>query len=525
MKRLYFGGDVITMDRNVSGDAVLTDNGRILLVGKREQLLEKAHDAEQKDIRGGTLMPAFIDPHSHFSQVASASMQADLDGAGSASEIGARIAKYIDEHPLPQNTWINCRNYDVNLMPDRADPDLDELDSFACGHPLSIQGKSGHMGLFNSAAMKELGITEETPDPDGGKIGRRNGHLTGYLEENAFFEYQKKTPMPGMDEFLSAYKSAQKLYASYGITTLQEGMLVRQMLPLYRMLSASGIMKLDLVAYPDMDTFDEATGLFPEMLNGYQGHIRLGGLKIFLDGSPQGRTAWMRTPYKGEKEYSGYGTLSDEEVLAALKKTYDSHVQILAHCNGDAAAGQYIRCIGKAEEEYKGFREIRPVMIHAQLLGTDQIPQAAEEGIIASFFVAHVWHWGDIHVSNFGIKRASEISPVRTAIDNGMKYTFHQDSPVIMPDMLETVWCAVNRLTQSGRCLGSSEKVSVYDALKAVTINAAYQYGEENDKGSITPGKKADLIILDRDPLTVPSEEIRDIKVTETIKDGETVWN
>ena len=163
-------------------------------------------------------------------------------------------------------------------------------------------------------------------------------------------------------------------------------------------------------------------------------------------------------------------------------------------------------------------------MIHAQLLGKDQIPEAVSLGIIASFFAAHVYHWGDIHIKNFGMKRAAQISPAATAMKTGLPFTFHQDSPVIQPDMLETIWCAVNRKTKKGILLGEDERIPAYDALKAVTVNAAYQYSEEKVKGSLAAGKKADLVILDHDPLTAEPDDIRSIKVLETIKNGSTIY-
>ena len=163
---------------------------------------------------------------------------------------------------------------------------------------------------------------------------------------------------------------------------------------------------------------------------------------------------------------------------------------------------------------------LRPVMIHAQLLGRDQLPEVRRLGGIPSFFVAHVYHWGDVHLENLGPGRAEAISPAGSAAEQGIPFTFHQDAPVIRPDMLETVWCAVNRVTRQGRVLGREERVDVRTALEAVTVHAAYQYFEETDKGTLAPGKQADLVILDRDPLAVPQEELRDIRVLETWKDG-----
>lgn len=163
-------------------------------------------------------------------------------------------------------------------------------------------------------------------------------------------------------------------------------------------------------------------------------------------------------------------------------------------------------------------------MIHAQLLEPEQLERVADLGIVPSFFVAHVYHWGDTHIKNFGFKRASQISPAGSALARNIRFTFHQDTPVIEPDMLETVWCAVNRVTRTGVKLGDKECIPVMEALKAVTINAAYQYGEEHTKGSIEPGKAADFVILDCDPVTAKPMDIRKIKVLQTIKAGKTIF-
>lgn len=168
-------------------------------------------------------------------------------------------------------------------------------------------------------------------------------------------------------------------------------------------------------------------------------------------------------------------------------------------------------------------QNMRTVIIHAQFLQKNQIKRAAELGIIASFFVAHVWYWGDTHIKNLGFERASRMSPAASALSNGLLFTFHQDAPVIQPNMLETIWSAVCRRTKSGVDL-KEEKISVLEALKAVTVNGAFQYFEEDKKGTISPGKKADFVILDRNPLEVPLEELRKIVVLQTIKDGKCIF-
>jgi len=259
----------------------------------------------------------------------------------------------------------------------------------------------------------------------------------------------------------------------------------------------------------------------------YKKHIKIGGYKIFLDGSPQGRTAWMSQPYLGGEEgYCAYPWLTDEEANKHCRTAVDEDRQILVHCNGDAASEQFLNAYEKALEESPNPNKynLRPVMIHCQTVRNDQLDRMAKIKMIPSIFVGHVYYWGDIHMRNFGPERGNHISPAKDALDRGMVINFHQDTPITKPDMLHSVWAAVNRISRLGNVIGEDQKIGVYDALKAVTINAAYAYFEEDSKGSIKVGKRADLVILDRDPMKVDPMQIRDIQVLQTIKDGKTIY-
>ena len=472
MKKLYRGGKIITMEKELYAEALLTDGGRIAAVGSEERLARMGAD-ETVDLAGGALLPGFIDAHSHFSQVAVAAQQVSLGGSGDMAE---RIRRHLAHAAPALGDWVIASGYDP--APGETPPTLEALDAMAAGHPLLIQYRSGHMALLSSEALRRCGVTPRTPDPAGGRIGRDGGQLTGYLEENAFFRCREHLPAPG----------------------------------------GSGQLKLDLVAYAAPDALAAAR----ETVRGE--HIRLGGAKIFLDGSPQGRTAWMTEPYAGERGYRGSPVMTDNAVESALLLSGREGLQLLAHCNGDAAAEQFLRCLERAETKCPAIRTLRPVIIHAQLIRPDQLRRAGELGAMVSFFAAHVWHWGDVHVRNFGPERARRISPAASALALGVPFTFHQDAPVVAPDMLETIWCATERRTRSGAVLGGGERIGVLDALRAVTSTAAYQYFQEERKGTLRPGKAADLVLLSRDPLTVPPDILRDIRVQATVKAGETVY-
>lgn len=524
MKKLYEGGRVITMDAHGTAEAVLTENGKILRLGTREELRRSSASAQRVDLCGAVMLPAFIDSHGHFSSYASSFLHLQLAHAKSFAAIGESVRAFIEDNAIKPGEWVIAEGYDNNSLQETRHPTLELLDACAPRNPLFIRHASGHAGVMNTAAQKSLGITPETPAPEGGQIGVSDGRLTGYVEENAFFEYIRKVPGPDPAALAAAYAKAQASYAAHGITTIQEGMAVEEMIPSYQKLIEEKALYLDLVAYPSVKDAKAFTDAFPKACGGYDGRLRIGGLKIFLDGSPQARTAWMRAPYEGgDANYRGYPTMTDAEVSAAFDEALRRDMQLLAHCNGDAAAEQFIRMAVSAGVR-GDVRALRPVMIHAQLLAPDQLEDVKRAGIILSFFPGHIFRWGDAHVRNFGMERARRISPAASALQAGIRFTFHQDTPVTEPDMLLSVWCAVNRVTQSGTLLGAEERISAYEALRTVTANAAYQYFEEDRKGSIAPGKNADFVLLEDDPTACAPERIRDIRVCATIKDDRFIF-
>ncbi len=522
MRTLYTGGKVLTLEEPMYAQSILEEKGAILAVGSLEELERQGGEGCRRvDLEGGTLLPAFIDPHSHFSQVASACLQVSLEGAVDAEEMKKRIRAF-EKEGASSGGWLSARDYD-DTLPGGRRLTLEELDTLSPDRPLVVHHKSGHMGLMNTLALKALGITPETPVPEGGKIEVREGKLTGYLEENAFFNFLKKLPPPDPEQMLRAFGRAQEQYASFGIATVQDGMVVEEMLPLYKLLLEQKLLKLDLVSYFAPEAYERAAREFGTLSP--TARLKIGGIKIFLDGSPQGRTAWMRTPYAGEEEYRGYGTMSDAQVREAMEFAGANRTQLICHCNGDEAAEQFLRCLEQAEKGYPQLAQLRPVIIHGQLLGLDQLERVKKLGALVSFFPAHVYHWGDTHIRNFGVERAARISPARSALEWGIPVTFHQDAPVIRPDMLETIWCAVNRLTRQGVRLGREEAVTPLQALRAVTATAAYQYRQERKTGTLRRGKRADFVLLDRDPLEAPQEKLREIRVLGTWKEGKNIFD
>ena len=510
--KIYINGDFITLE-NDDIEAILIENDKIIKTGSKDEVMKLADtNTEIIDLNGNTLMPAFIDAHSHIFALAKSLMQISIDGLTSIEEIKNCLGEYKKENRT--NEWIIVNGYDNNILKNRQHITKNELDEIFPDTPVIIENKSRHNGVVNSKALEMLGITKTTANPEGGRIF----YDTGLLEENAFIDSLKKIPLPKMEEIINAFKEAQEIYASHGITMAQEGVITNDLAKIFKLLANNNEIFLDIVAYMDYKNMDEIKKEYSEYINKYKNKFKIGGIKIFLDGSPQAKTAWLREAYANEPEYYGYRIMKDEDVEEILEKAKESKLQILAHCNGDKAAEQYINAVKKVSNLK------RPVMIHAQLLGLDQLEDVKKYNIIPSFFISHIYYFGDIHIKNLCIKRAEHISPAGSSLKQNILFTFHQDTPVIEPDMFETIWCAVNRTTKEGEILGDNEKISVLEAIKAVTINAAYQYGEEEIKGSIKAGKKANFIIIDKNPLKINENEIRNIKILETIKDGKPIY-
>ncbi|WP_040213047.1 amidohydrolase [Clostridium polynesiense] len=526
---LYYNGDIITMEKENYAEAVLVKDGIIEKVGKRDEVFTyKNENTEIIDLQGKTLMPAFIDSHSHITSLANTLGIVALHDTKNFKDIVNKLRAFKEDKALKKGEWIIGFGYDHNFLEEKEHPTKEVLDMVSEDNPVMIAHASGHMGVMNSAALKEVGITSSTANPEGGLIGRIAGtdEPNGYLEENAFIQKTGKVLKPSLEKMCGLMEEAQNIYFQYGITTAQDGLVRENEAAILKAVSEKKLLKIDVVGYVDLKNSKAIMEDSRKYLKNYVNRFKIGGYKIFLDGSPQGRTAWMSKPYEdAEDGYRGYPIYKDEEVEGFVETAINENIQLLTHCNGDAAADQLISSFKKTLNKTQSKENIRPVMIHAQTLRYDQLDEMKKLHMIPSYFVAHTYYWGDIHIKNLGKERAFKISPLRKSIEKGVIYTLHQDAPVVSPDMLHTVWCAVNRITKNGVEIGPDERVEPLEALKGVTINAAYQYFEEDTKGSIKEGKLADLIILDRNPLKVNPMEIKDIKVMETIKEGNTVYS
>jgi predicted amidohydrolase YtcJ len=293
--------------------------------------------------------------------------------------------------------------------------------------------------------------------------------------------------------------------------------------------SDAGANVIDVIAYPFITDVDKVLAELPRPEWGkYNKRFKIGGVKITIDGSPQGRTARFSTPYltggpAGEKDWLGELTFPQDTVNQMVKKVYDLNVPLNLHANGDGAIDAFFTAHEfAAAGDLSKDRNV--TMIHAQFTRKDQIPKYVQYKIRPSFYTLHTYYFAEAHVANRGKDQTMYISPMRDAIDAGLHPTNHTDFVVAPLDQMFMLWSAVNRISRAGAEIGPAQRITPLEGLKAMTIWAAEQYGEQASKGTLEAGKLADLVVLDKNPLKVGAAEIKDIKVIETIKEGRTIY-
>ena len=533
---IFLGQNIITMDASdVSAVAVRGD--RIVVAGSEQDARAlQGEDTRVIELGARALLPGFIDAHGHFAGVARYVDMLDLSSppvgdVTSVDDIVRKLKGRIENLNIPAGELVYGYGYDDSLLAEQRHPDRDDLDRASTDHPIVIRHVSGHLLGVNSMALLDAGVGANSPDPAGGIIRRRTGsnEPDGVMEETAMQFF------PGTGELLAPQRQSElrreaiQIYAGYGITTIQDSNVSQAYVD---QLKAEG---LEQEYAADIVTFVMGNPLPDDVLatvavdTNYTGGVRNGGVKFTLDGSPQGRTAWMSEPYNAgppgaAADYVAYPSYDPDAWLNRIGPLIERGVPVLAHANGDAAIDLMIDGVANAIAAGP-VPDHRSVIIHAQLIREDQLDRVAELAIIPSFYSAHPFFWGDWHRLSFGEERASFISPVQAAIARDIPFTVHNDSPIVPPDMMRLLEITVNRETRSGFVLGADQRASVMQALHAITLGAAYQYFEESEKGSITVGKRADLVILEDNPLTVETSELGEVAVLETFARGKSIFN
>jgi predicted amidohydrolase YtcJ/heat shock protein HslJ len=537
---IYFGGDIVTMEGDSPEyvEAIAVKDGKIMFVGAKQDAmkLQQKETTKLVDLEGKTMFPGFMDAHSHYINSLLVANQCKLyappSGPGKdVPSIIAELKRYATERKTPKGELIIGYGYDDMVMPNGRLLNRDDLDEAFPDNPVRIDHVSMHGGVLNSLALKKYGLSAETVTPPGGVIVRKPGTQEPYglIMETAFLPiFEQNEPMTAQQE-IDFTIAGQMLYAEAGITTAHEGATHLPQFETMKRTSDAGANIIDIVAYPFITDVDKILAVFPlNEWTKYNNKFKVGGVKITLDGSPQGRTAYFTTPYLtggpgGETNWTGEPTFPAELANKGFKKVYDMNVPLLAHCNGDAAIDLFIKGYEFARNgDYS--KPWNVTTIHTQFLRKDHITKFVKYKIRPSFYTLHTYYFAEAHIANRGMEQASYISPMRDAIDVGLRPTNHTDFVVAPLDQMMMLWSAVNRISRAGAEVGPDQRITVYEGLKAMTEWVAEQYNEETIKGTLKPGKLADLVILDKNPLKVDKMTIMDIKVIETIKEGQTIF-
>jgi len=535
---LFTGKHIITMEpgfeknRKARPTALAIRGEKIIWLGDQKDAAALiGENTEVHELGERALLPGFIDAHGHLSflgaTVALANLAPPPVGPVTSFEtLKQTLRDYIESNQIPEGSWVVGFGYDDSLMDEQDHPDRRVLDTVSTAHPIALTHVSGHLATANSLGLQRAGIDSETAEPKGGHIRRYpdSNEPTGVLEETATYILQAQIMQPRGNP-METVTNALEAYAMNGITTAQDGGAQKATLQLLQAAGAAGLLNLDVIAYFRVSS-DDLTVVDGIPFSRYQNRLKVGGVKMMLDGSPQGKTAYLSHPYHvpppGQPaDYRGYPILSDAAVNAMFDAYLNARIPILAHANGDAAADQLVNAVGKAAPR----ADHRTVMIHAQTVREDQLDRMQELGIIPSFFSAHVFFWGDWHRDSvLGPERGSRISPTRSAWSRQMPFTLHNDAPVVPPDMIRLIWVTTNRKTRSDQVLGADQRLTTFEALSAVTRMAAYQNFEEDEKGTLQAGKLADLVVLSENPLTMEAADLLELEVRETWSRGVTVF-
>jgi predicted amidohydrolase YtcJ len=536
---IYYGGDIITMegDNAKYAEAVAVKDGKIVFVGDMASASNmKGDSTDMHNLEGKTMLPGFLDAHSHYISSLSVANQLNLypppSGPGKdVASIIVELKRFKAENNIQDGELIQAYGYDDSVMPDGRLLNRDDLNEALPNNPVLVGHVSMHGAVLNSLAMEKWDLNEKTETAPGGIIVRKPGtnEPYGLIMETAYLPIFGSLPLPSEDEEIEWSIAAQRMYASYGITTAHEGATHLKDLQVLDRTTKAGVNLIDIIAFAFITELDQILIEFPaESWGKYQDRLKIGGVKITIDGSPQGRTAAFTTPYltggpSGEKDWLGKLTFPQKFINDFVKKVYDLDVPLNLHANGDGAIDAFFRAHENvSSDDLTKNRNI--TLIHGQFARKDQISKFVKYQITPSFYTLHTYYFADAHIANRGREQAMYISPLKDAIDAGLKPTNHTDFVVAPLDQLFMLWSAVNRISRNGEVIGENQKVTPYEGLKAMTINVAHQYQEENLKGSITQGKLADLVILDKNPMKVEPVAIKDIMVLETIKEGNTIY-
>ncbi len=538
---IFYGGPIVTVNaKNEEVQAMAVQNGKIVAVGAKDVVTQEWQASNTKivDLHGQTVMPGFVEPHVHIM------VTSVFEGLGlnlsnftlpydTLETLSQKMKAALKD--VPSGGWLFGFGVDPSrTTPFMAELTADELDKVSKEVPIFIVNQSGHIGYVNHKAIEIAGITDKTPNPAGGGIYVKDtqGKLTGKLvEPPSYLPFMAKMPNPTEAQLFGAIQGTMKKIASTGVTTASEMSVggnfgVDKEVAIYKAIFAKNASPIRVRGY----LFSEAlpTGKTSLKPNEGDDQLRFIGIKYISDGSTQGLTAALNEPYSYPKnsKWSGALNYKDSDIYASMKSYFDQGWQISTHANGDKAIDQTLTSYSKLLAGNPKPQDRRLRVEHFTVNHEAQVKKAVKIGVIPSFTIGHVDYWGSAF-NNYiiGSERAKRIDPAGDFKRAGGKFTLHSDTPVSNVGPLNYVSEEVTRLWQlpPQKVLGPTQAVTVDDAIRAITIDAAYQIFADNIVGSLEVGKQADLVILEKNPRQTAPADIRNIKVKSTWVDGKQV--
>lgn len=542
--KIYFGGPIVTMnDKALMAEAVAIKDGKIIAVDRLRTIESMTDDKTQRiDLKGKAMLPGFIDAHSHFLATGANSLtKVDLNSApiGDVKNIDDIITKLKARvADTKEGGVILGAGYDDTLVTEMRHPTKEDLDKVSTEIPVIITHISGHLASANTKALAMAKINTDTKNPDGGRISKnKNGEPTGVMQGNATALLYSIIPASSENDWVDAIAKGSEIWAAAGFTSAADNFTSPDQIKYFKTALDRGKQTVRVNFWPRVRSV-EAVHAFPAVQSGTDisdGKRMLvqGPVKFTIDGSPQGYTAHFSEPYTTQRpeddgEHRGFAYWDDrDEIFDIIEQLHRDGYQLTIHGNGDQGIQDILDAYSAAQRAYPR-KDARHGIIHAQFSRPDQLAQMAALDISPSFFIGHTFYWGDRHKNIFfGPNRANHMSPLQGALDKELIFSTHTDTYITPIDGIQMVWSSVNRMSTGGDTIGEDQRITPYEALKAITINAAWQFFEEDIKGSIEPGKLADFVILSGNPLTVAHVDpmkIKDIKVLETIVGGKTVF-
>ena len=496
-------------------EALAVWQGKVLATGSNAGILDlKGPSTEVIDLEGRFASPGLIDNHLHL--IATGIAMGFVDATPAAAPTLASLLERISERAAttPKGTWVRSRGYDQVKLDTGRHPTREDLDRAAPDHPVLLTRACGHVSIANSRALELAGITEATPVPDGGVIGVTDGRLNGLLAENAQNLVKSAMPEATTEELIDGIERGGKHLLAFGITSCMDAAVGHVAgfaeIQAYEMAKLAGRLPvrvwLTLLGDPGVSIVEDSwrAGL---LSGSGDDMLRVGGVKVFLDGSAGGRTAWMTKPYEGEPDNIGVQMLPDDLVYAAVKDYHDRGYQMVCHAIGDGAIEQLITAYEKALADNPD-PDRRHRIEHCGFSTPQQHARMKAAGILPAPQMAFIHDFGDSYIAVLGEERGRPSYPIGTWMRLGLKPSTGSDSPVCSPDPFPNLHAMITRQTGKGTVMEASEKLGREEALQAFTEYGAYSQKAEAVKGRLVPGQWADIAVFDNDLLEAPTDTI-----------------